>query len=169
MLRPVLLSSLFSLFCPVNNLFVRCFRNYLFIRLFIFCALIGNTRCSSCSEKNCIQSSLAPSSLPLSILALAPPYIYTHIARKPLISANNQHHMTRHIPNYLSLSLSASFSLPNTNTMLLSHTCTLSRSNFHKTNHFKASTWLEEVASSRLPFLHTHTHTPLLIFIRLTF
>ena len=86
-------------------------------------------------------------------------YIYTHIARKPLISANNQHHMTRHIPNYLSLSLSASLSLPNTNTMLLSHTCTLSRSNFHKTNHFKASTWLEEVASSHLLFLHTHTHT----------
>ena len=33
LLRPVLLLSLFSLFCPVNNLFVRSFRNYLFIRL----------------------------------------------------------------------------------------------------------------------------------------
>ena len=44
LLRPVLLSSLFSLFCPVNNLFVRFFRNYLFIRLLFSVLLIGNTR-----------------------------------------------------------------------------------------------------------------------------
>ena len=65
MLMPVLLLSLFSLFCPVNNLFIRFFHNYLFICLLFSVFLIGNTRCSSCSK--IAYSPLAPFSLSLSL------------------------------------------------------------------------------------------------------